>query len=114
MLVAAGLAHFVIPRFYVRIVPRLLLGLPPSPELLVQVSGLAEVAAGVLVALPRTRRFGAWCAMGIFVAVWPANVQHAADNFPPADAEGWLTLARLPVQVPLILWAAKVARSSPP
>ncbi len=114
LLVVAGVGHFVIPRFYERIVPRLLGDVLPSPELVVRASGLAEIATGLLVALPRTRRLGAWCAAGLFVVVWPANLQHTADTFPPVDAEGWLSLARLPLQVPLIVWALKVARSSPP
>ncbi len=108
LLTAAGTLHFVIPRFYERIVPRVL----PRPELLVDVSGLAEIAAGVLVALPRTRRLGAWAAAVLFVAVWPANFQHTADHFPPGDGEGWLSLLRLPLQLPLIAWAVRVARSS--
>ncbi|MGI9120330.1 MAG: DoxX family protein [Acidimicrobiales bacterium] len=109
-LVGAGTLHFVIPSSYERIVPRLL----GHARALVLVSGAAEVAVGVLVALPRTRRLGAWLAVGLLVAVFPANVQMAVDGgvpsagFPLGSSVGaWL---RLPLQVPLVLWALNHAR----
>ena len=47
----------------------------------------------------------------LFVAVFPANVQHAVQ----ADgAEQVGALLRLPLQVPLVLWALQVRRSARP
>ncbi len=109
-LVGAGTVHFLIPSSYERIVPRFL----GQARALVLLSGAAEVAAGVLVAVPRTRRFGAWLAVGLLVAVFPANVQMAVDagipgaGFPlGSSVVAWL---RLPLQVPLVLWALNHAR----
>ena len=51
---AAGSLHFVLPDTYARIVPS---GLGDD-RALVAASGLAEVAAGALLAIPRTRRLG--------------------------------------------------------
>jgi len=67
--------------------------------------------AGLLV--PGTRRMAGWARAALFVGVFPANVKMAADTWSlrherPGRAAG--TLARLPVQVPLVSWAVSVAR----
>ena len=111
-LLVAGLAHFVVPRSYERIVPRML----GDPSFWVRWSGVAEIGCAALVAHPRTRRPGALAAIALFVAVFPANVQMALDggiagaSFPLGSAA--VAWARLPLQVPLVLWAGRVARSS--
>ncbi len=111
-LLLAGLAHFVVPRSYERIVPRLL----GDPAFWVRWSGVAEIGCAALVAHPRTRRLGSYLAMAVFVAVFPANVQMALDGgiqgepFPlGSPVVAW---ARLPLQIPVILWAWRVARSA--
>jgi uncharacterized membrane protein len=103
-LLVAGAAHFVIPRSYERIVPRVF----GDPEFWVRWSGVAEVACAALVAHPRTRRVGAGAAAGLFVVVFPANVQMAVDGGIPAG----LAWARLPLQIPLVWWALRVAYPS--
>lgn len=101
LLAVAGAAHFVAPRPYERIVPEVL----GDPALWVRWSGVAEIACAGLVAYPRTRRVGAVIAAGVFVVVFPANVKMALDGGVPAG----LAWARLPLQVPLVLWAYRVA-----
>jgi len=104
LLTGAGVLHFVLPGPFERMVPRVL----PEPKLLVEASGVLEVALGLGVAAPRTRRPAGLAAALLFVAVFPANVQMALD------ARGGLmktvTWARLPLQVPLVLWALAVHR----
>lgn len=101
LLLAAGAAHFVVPRPYERIVP----GLFDDPAFWVRWSGVAQMACAGLVAHPRTRRAGALVAAGVFVAVFPANVKMALDGGLPYG----LAWARLPLQVPLVWWALRVA-----
>lgn len=101
ILLAAGAAHFVVPRSYERIVP-VALG---DAAAWVRWSGVAEIACAGLVAHRRTRRVGAWVAAALFVAVFPANVKMALDG----DVPYGLAWARLPLQVPLIWWAYRVA-----
>ncbi|MFI8915067.1 hypothetical protein ACIGW4_26050 [Streptomyces sp. NPDC053513] len=105
LLIGAGVAHFVAPRQFDAMVPR---SLPGSPRTWTHLSGLAEIAVGAAVAHPRTRGAGALAAAGLFTAVFPANVKMAYDwRHRPAPLRA-AALARLPLQVPLVLWAARL------
>ena len=101
LFVAAGVAHFLRADFYVAIMPPYL----PWHLPLVYVSGVAEVALGVLLLVPRVQTVAAWGLIALLVAVFPANVHMAthADSFPSFHpAVLW---ARLPLQGVLIAWA---------
>ncbi|WP_051569951.1 DoxX family protein [Cryptosporangium arvum] len=106
-LATIGVLHFVAPKPFTRIVPRAL----PNPEALVAISGAAELACAALVAIPRTRRFGALASAALFVGVYPANVQMAVDASRTSNATyKAIAYGRLPMQFPLIAWALSVAR----
>lgn len=107
LLAGAGVLHFVRPEFYDAMIPPFL----GSPRAWTYGSGVVEPAVAAAVAVPRTRRRGALAAAGLFVAVFPANVYMAFD---PGDLPRWAVLVRLPLQVPLVLWALQVARSDSP
>ena len=102
----AGVAHFVIPGFYEKIIPRWL----GHERDLVRWSGVAELLCAALVAVPRTRRVGAWTTLVLLVLVYPANIQMAVDAGAPHDPESWAAWLRLPLQVPMWVWASRVAR----
>jgi len=106
LLAGAGVAHFAVPGPFTRIVPKAL----PYPELLVAASGVAEMACAAMIAHPRTRRFGGWATAALFIVVFPANVQMALDSGRGSAAYQAATWARLPLQVPLVWWAATIAR----
>jgi uncharacterized membrane protein len=108
LLVGAGATHVVRPELYDALVPPLL---PGSARAWVYGSGVVELAVGAAVAHPMTRRRGALAAAALFVAVFPGNVHMA---FEPGDVPRWAAIARLPLQVPLVLWALQVARDSRP
>lgn len=103
----AGALHFVIPHAYARIVPDFL----GKPEPWVYGSGIAEIACAGLIAVPRTRRLGALATAAVLVGVFPANIYHALS--PDLPYSGLLAWLRLPLQVPLVLWAVAVARRAP-
>jgi uncharacterized membrane protein len=107
LLVGAGTMHFVSPEFFDELVPS---WVPGEPRLWTNVSGVAEIAVGALVANERTERIGGWAALALFVAVYPANVQDAISH-PPTDGRGVTSLIRLPLQLPLFAWALHHARS---
>jgi len=101
-----GLLHFLVPGPFERIVPRVL----GRPRLWVHLSGVAELASGILVALPATRRTGGLLSTATIVAVYPANWQMALDaGVPPRTPVGWGAWLRLPFQLPMIRWAWRVA-----
>jgi uncharacterized membrane protein len=101
-----GTLHFVKPEPFVRIVPKML----PRKKELVYASGVAELACAAGLLHPRTRRLAGLASAGLLVAVFPANVQMAADlRHAPPRARA-IAFGRLPLQLPLIRWALKAAR----
>ncbi len=105
LLGGAGALHLVMPGTFDAIVPALL----PRPRLWTLGSGVAELALAVAVAAPGTRRHGSLATAVLFVAVFPANVQQALDASGPGRLVAY---ARLPLQVPLVLWALQVRRAA--
>jgi uncharacterized membrane protein len=113
VMAGAGITHFVAPAGYESIVPRW----AGDARRVVVVSGVAELVCGVLLANRRTARLGGRLTALLLLAVFPANVQmwldagteHQAVEM-PADRFRLIALARLPLQVPLVIWAARVAR----
>ena len=69
LFVAAGCLHFVQPQPYRKIVPPML---GHQAEIVV-ISGLAEIAGGVGLCLPQTRRAAGIGLVALLVAVWPAK-----------------------------------------
>lgn len=104
MMVAMGCAHLVLPGPFRRIVPRWF----PRRAEAVAVSGVAEIAAGALLAVPRTSRAGGWLSAATIAAVFPANVQMALDatwGRPQVRVPVWLLWLRLPLQIPMLVRA---------
>jgi uncharacterized membrane protein len=106
--IAAGTLHFLFPGAYVRIMPAYL----PLHRELVYLSGALEIAGGVGLLIPRTRRAAALGLILLLLAVWPANLQMVLS----ARAAGtpvWreaLLWARLPLQLLLVAWVWRVYR----
>lgn len=105
--VVAGVGHFLATRTYERIMPDYL----PAHHELVLLSGAAEIAGGIGLMVPETRRVAAWGIVVLLVCVMPANVwmaQHP-ERFPGIPL--WAMWLRLPLQVPLIWWAWQYTRA---
>jgi uncharacterized membrane protein len=107
LLATSGVSHFLVPRPFDAIVPPVL---PFPPRTWTYASGVAELACAVLLAVPRTRRLGGWAAAALFVAVFPGNLYMTYDWRDRSVAEQALAWARLPLQVPLVVGAWRVAR----
>ena len=105
LLAAASVTHFAKPEPYDEIVPR---PLPGKARWWTYGSGAAELALAAAIANPRTRRGGATAAAGLFVAVFPANVQMALDWRDRGPLARTAAFARLPLQAPLVAWALAV------
>jgi uncharacterized membrane protein len=105
--IGAGINHFVMPRAYEQIVPPPLRG---HAKRIVQVSGVAELAGGVGVLVPRTRRLSGLALIALLVAVFPANVQMAREPQRFRRIPRWALYGRLPLQPLMILWAWRATR----
>lgn len=104
----AGVLHLVVPRVYEPLIPRRL----GNPRAWVLGSGVAELACAAAVAVPRTRRTGALATAALFVGVFPGNVEmavHSMRGRHGVTARRVVAWARLPLQVPLVCWALRVA-----
>ncbi len=102
--VVGGFNHLMNPDFYVAIMPP---GLP-NPEWLNVLAGLAEIVLGIYVLEPRVRVLAAWGIIALLVAIFPANVWVAMENFGsdgPGTGNAVFNYVRLPFQALFIAWA---------
>lgn len=105
LMVAQGANHFVNPDPFVAMMPA---ELPSSWHLaLVYISGVAEIAGGLGLILPATRKAAAWGLILLLLAVFPANVNMALNDIPLGgrDLPTWALWGRLPFQILFIAWA---------
>lgn len=110
LFVVAGVMHFVAPTTYMEMMPRRL----PAHRELVYASGVAEIAGGVGLMHPGTRRWAGWWLIATLIAVFPANVNMALnrDRYAPHVPGGQRALiARLPLQLVLMAWVRAAARA---
>ncbi len=105
LLAVAGVGHFLFPKGFDDIVP----GFLGRPRAWTYASGVAELVGALLLARRSTSRLGGYWAAALFVLVFPANVYAAVKPVPPFD-NPWLGYGRLPLQIPLVWWAWRVAR----
>src|SRR4051812_10790449 len=104
---ASGAVHLVRPQTFEPLMPAAV----PAHREVIYVSGVAELlcAAGLL--HPRTRKLAGWTSAALLVGVFPGNLKMAADAMRTRNTTfKAVSLARLPLQVPLIRAAVKVAR----
>jgi len=105
--ILAGVNHFVMPRAYERIVPPSLRG---HAKQIVQLSGVAEIAGGVGVFVPATRRLSGLGLIALLAAVFPANVYMARSPQEFPRIPRWALYARLPLQPAMMVWAWRATR----
>ncbi|NNM45509.1 DoxX family protein [Knoellia koreensis] len=110
----SGTTHLVKPEVFEPLVPKSL----PRRREIVYLSGVAELVCAAGLVHPRTRRYAGWASAALLVAVAPGNVQMSANYGKRAqrrqDTSSRVafaaTLARLPLQLPLIRTALKASR----
>ena len=103
----SGITHLVRPETFEPMMPAFL----PAHRELILASGVAELACAVGILHPRTRKAAGWASAALLIAVFPGNVKMAADAQKGRNTTyKRATLARLPVQLPLIQAALKAAR----
>ena len=97
----AGTNHFINPSFYLRMMPPFL----PAPLFLIYLSGVFEIALGVLLLVPRFSRFAAFGLIALLIAVFPANIYMTLHPQLFSEFSPTALYARLPLQLLLIGWA---------
>jgi uncharacterized membrane protein len=105
LLGGSGALHLVRPRTYEWLVP---------PELgdaraWVTATGVAELGTAALLSAPISRRWGGWAAAGLLLAFVPAHL-HTFRVVPKRPLPLTVAAVRLPLQVPLVAAAVRVAR----
>jgi uncharacterized membrane protein len=98
--VVAGLNHFINPAFYLKSMPPYL----PWHLFLIYLSGVFEVALGVLLLVPALTRVAAWGLIALLIAVFPANIQMALNPRLYPDISPTVLWLRLPLQAVFIAW----------
>jgi uncharacterized membrane protein len=109
LLLGVGTLHFVAPKPFDGIIP---VELPGSPRFYTYASGVAEVGIGAALLVPRLRRSAALAAAALFVAVFPGNVNMCRLWWDKPWPMRLVALARLPLQIPMVTAALKLARDS--
>ncbi|MFG2801087.1 DoxX family protein [Streptomyces pseudovenezuelae] len=108
LLATAGVAHFAAPRSFDATIPK---ALPGKPRTWTHASGAVELALAAGLALPKTRQAAALASAAFFVGVFPANVKMAVDWRHRPTPQKAAALGRLPLQLPLVLWARSIAKN---
>ncbi len=107
LFVVSGAIHLAKPEVYEPIMPEVV----PAKREIVYASGVAELLCALGLLHPRTRNIAGWASAGLLLAVYPANLKMAADvQKTDRTALKAGTLARLPMQIPMIRTALRAAR----
>ena len=103
LLIASGILHLLRPGVYLPMMPPYL----PAPLPLVYLSGVFEIAGGVGMLLPWTRRWAGLGVIALLIAIFPANIHIAMNDIPVAghDVPLWGHLLWLPLQA-VMIWMA--------
>ena len=104
-MIMAGYAHFdpKLMSFYMNIMPPIL----PYKEELIYLSGVFEIAGGLLSLIPRTKNIGGYLTIATLLGVFPANIYMALSkesqkNMGATQQQAYF---RLPLQLIMILMA---------
>ncbi len=99
--ILAGINHFLNADFYLKMMPPFL----PWHLFLIYLSGIFEIALGVLLLIPKYERIAAWGLIALLIAVFPANIYMAFNPQIFPEFNQLALYLRLPLQFVLIVWA---------
>jgi uncharacterized membrane protein len=107
LFLVAGVGHFRSIDSFMKIMPPYI----PFHRELVLLSGVFEIALGLLLLVPQTTRIAAWGLIALLIAVFPANI-YMYQHRELFDISPLVLLLRLPLQVLLIAWAWAYTRET--
>lgn len=109
-----GTAHVLAPEAFESIVPD---RLPGRAAWWNGAATVTELTAAALLSRHRTAALGGRVALVTLAGVWAANVQAAADGgyraLPSPLDSAAVAWVRVPLQLPLLWWAWRIARRAP-
>ncbi len=101
MYIVAGLAHFVFPKAYLRIMPPYL----PNHKLLVFLSGVAEVLLGIGLCFPETMEISIYGIILMLLVFLIVHFYMLSGEKASAGIPKWILILRIPLQFGLMYWA---------
>ncbi|WP_143690331.1 DoxX family protein [Williamsia sterculiae] len=99
MLATVGTLHFVVPERFDETIPD---EIPVDKRTATLASGVVEVGLAGGLLWPRTRRVSGLASVGLFIAVYPANLNMVRMYWHKPAVRAAM-LARLPLQIPMIV-----------
>ncbi len=101
-----GVLHFTSTATFTRIVPDFI----PFPEWAVYISGVMEIAGGLCLYFPKTRRLASYFLIFLLIIVFPANINMAVNHIDFGKVPAVVLWGRLPLQAVLIYWVYQLRR----
>ena len=101
MYIVAGLAHFIFPKAYLRIMPPYL----PNHKLLVLLSGVAEVLLGIGLCFPETKEISIYGIILMLLVFLIVHFYMLSGKKAAAGIPKWILILRIPLQFGLMYWA---------
>lgn len=106
--ILAGINHFWHPAIYCKLIEAFL----PYPLAMVYISGVAELAGGLGLLIPATRRMAAIGLIVLLVVIFPANIYMALHPEEWSQIAPAILYLRLPLQI-LFIYGVYVYASKP-
>lgn len=104
--ITVGVLHFTSTETFTRIVPSFI----PFPDWAVYITGVMEVAGGLLLYFPKTRRFASYFLIFLLIIVFPANINMAVNHIDFGKVPTFVLWARLPLQALLVYWVYRLRK----
>jgi uncharacterized membrane protein len=100
--VLGGINHFRDPELYQPMMPPYI----PAHDFMILLSGITEIIAGIMLAVPKVSKWGAWFIIAhlvVFFTVHIYMIQEAKTEF--AEVSLAILWGRIPLQFLFIAWA---------
>ncbi len=105
--ILAGLNHFRVPEFYLRLMPPYI----PEHQLMILLSGIAELTLGILLLFKRTRKLASWGIIAMLLVFFSVHIYMLQERHTVfADVSEAILWIRIPLQFILIYWAFWVGK----
>ncbi|MBC2845965.1 DoxX family protein [Winogradskyella flava] len=100
--IVAGIMHFIIPKVYMRVMPRYL----PNHKFWVYVSGIAEILLGMGLCFPGLKNISIYLIIVMLaVFLFTIHIYMLSSKKASAGIPKWILILRIPLQFGLMYWA---------